>query len=57
VGDGKFRDDSEKINNSLRFVLGLKCVDMMIVGFEDTLQIDNYISRVENALNEMNQKF
>ena len=56
VGDGKLRDDSEKIDNSLRFVLGLKCVDMMIVGFEDNLQIDNYLSRVENALNDMNKK-
>jgi aryl-alcohol dehydrogenase-like predicted oxidoreductase len=54
VGDGKLRDDSGKIDNSLRFVLGLGSVDMMIVGFETTDQIDNYLSRVEKALSEMN---
>ncbi len=53
VGDGKLRDDSKKINNSLRFVLGLGCVDMMIIGFEENAQIDNYVGRVEKALNEM----
>ena len=50
VGDGKLRNDSKKIDDSLRFVLGLGCVDMMIVGFEETEQIDNYLSRVEKAL-------
>jgi len=54
VGDGKLRDDSEKIDNSLRFVLGLRSVDMMIVGFEETQQIDNYLGRVENALARLN---
>jgi aryl-alcohol dehydrogenase-like predicted oxidoreductase len=34
VGDGDYRDDSEKVNHSIRFVLGLGSVDMMIVGFE-----------------------
>jgi aryl-alcohol dehydrogenase-like predicted oxidoreductase len=55
VGDGKLRNDSEKIDNSLRFVLGLGCVDMMIIGFEDKAQIDNYVKRVETALGEMNK--
>jgi len=53
VGDGKLRDDSKKIDASLRFVLGLGCVDMMIVGFEEIAQIDNYIGRVEKALAEL----
>ncbi len=52
VGDGKLRDDSEKIDNALRFVLGLGSVDMMIVGFEEKAQIDNYITRMRKALNE-----
>ncbi len=55
VGDGKLRDDSEKIDNSLRFVLGLGCVDMMILGFEDKAQIDNYVKRMEAALGELNK--
>jgi len=54
VGNGQLRNDSKKIDNSLRFVLGLGSVDMMIVGFETTDQIDNYITRVESALKEMN---
>ncbi len=52
VGDGKLRDDSKKIDDSLRFVLGLGCVDMMIIGFEEKQQIDNYLSRVEKTLKE-----
>ena len=54
VGNGKLRNDNEKIDNSLRFVLGLKSVDMMIVGFEEKQQIDNYIGRIETALGELN---
>jgi len=53
VGNGKLRDDSEKIDHSLRFVLGLGSVDMMIVGFEEDVQIDNYIERTRTALGEM----
>ena len=50
VGNGKLRDDSEKIDHSLRFVLGLGSVDMMIVGFENEDQIDNYMERTSRAL-------
>ncbi len=55
VGNGKIRDDSKKIDDSLRFVLGLKSVDMVIVGFESIEQIDNYLDRMENALTEINR--
>lgn len=54
VGDGKLRDESEKIDQSLKFVLGLGSVDMMIVGFETETQIDNYLDRMEQALKELN---
>ena len=53
VGDGQLRDESEKINQALRFVLGLGSVDMMIVGFENEEQIDNYLDRMEVALKEL----
>ena len=53
VGDGKLRDESEKIDQALRFVLGLGSVDMMIVGFETDAQIDNYLDRMEGALKEL----
>jgi len=51
IGNGKFRNDSEKIDASLKYVLALGTVDMIIVGFELPEQIDNYIERVRTALN------
>jgi aryl-alcohol dehydrogenase-like predicted oxidoreductase len=36
--------------NSLRFVLGLGCVDCMVIGFETPNQIDEILQRVETAL-------
>ena len=50
IGNGRFRNDSDKIDESLKYVLGLGTVDMIIVGFELPEQIDNYIGRVKNAL-------
>lgn len=50
IGNGDYSNNSEKIDNTLRFVLGLGTVNMIIVGFENTHQIDNYLGRVEKAL-------
>ncbi len=50
VGNGNYRDQSDKIDNAIRFVLGLGTVDMVIIGFESIEQIDNYLIRTENAL-------
>lgn len=50
VGGGSLRNDPEKIDQSLKFVLGLKTVDLIIVGFEKPEQIDNYTERVIKAL-------
>ena len=50
VGDGQLRNESEKMDQALKFVLGLGSVDMMIVGFETEEQIDNYIDRTRAAL-------
>ena len=55
VGNGKLRNDSKKIDNSLRFVLGLNNVDMIIVGFEAKEQIDNYLERMKSALIDLNE--
>ena len=55
VGNGDLSNDSKKIDDSLRFVLGLKSIDMVIVGFESIEQIDTYIERMENALTEINR--
>jgi len=53
IGNGKFRGDSEKIDASLKYVLGLGTVDMIIVGFELPEQIDKYIGRVGNIMKTM----
>jgi aryl-alcohol dehydrogenase-like predicted oxidoreductase len=50
IGNGKFRNDSDKIDESLRFVLGLGTVDMIIVGFELPEQIDDYLARMRRVL-------
>jgi aryl-alcohol dehydrogenase-like predicted oxidoreductase len=50
IGGGNFRNEPEKIDQSLKFVLGLKTVDMIIIGFEKPEQIDNYIGRITDAL-------
>jgi aryl-alcohol dehydrogenase-like predicted oxidoreductase len=49
IGGGKLRNDPEKIDESLKFVLGLGTVDMIIVGFELPEQIDNYIERIKRV--------
>ena len=46
IGNGNFKNDSDKIDASLKYVLGLGTVDMIIVGFELPEQIDNYIGRI-----------
>ena len=53
VGNGDLRNESEKIDQSLKFVLGLGSVDMIIVGFESEAQIDNYLDRMGSSLKEI----
>ncbi|MBG0860230.1 MAG: aldo/keto reductase [Bacteroidales bacterium] len=49
IGGGRLRNDSEKIDASLKYVLGLGTVDMIIIGFEQPEQIDNYIGRIRSV--------
>lgn len=49
TGAGKFKYDDEKIDQSLKYVLGLSTVDMIIVGFEQPDQIDRYIARLNSV--------
>jgi predicted aldo/keto reductase-like oxidoreductase len=46
IGEGEFRDDDEKRNESVRFVLGLGCVDTLTVGFERIEEVDDFAARV-----------
>lgn len=50
VGEGAFSGDKAKLDQSIRFVLGLGCVDTMIVGFETMDDVDDFLARVEAAL-------
>jgi aryl-alcohol dehydrogenase-like predicted oxidoreductase len=56
IGNGSFSNDSEKVDQSIRYVLGLGTVDMVIIGFEKPEQIDDYVIRIENALRARNKK-
>ncbi len=49
IGNGEFRNDTNKIDSSLKYVMGLKTVDMIIIGFELPEQIDNYIERIASV--------
>ena len=52
IGEGEFRNDKAKIDETLRFVLGLGCVDALIVGFERQEEILDYKKRLTTALEE-----
>jgi aryl-alcohol dehydrogenase-like predicted oxidoreductase len=53
IGNGKLSNDKDKIEAALKFVLGLGSVNMMIIGFDQIDQIDNYLGLVERKLGEM----
>lgn len=55
LGEGRI-NTPERIDNSLRFVLGLGTVDAFIIGFESTNQVDDLLKRVENALSFLNSR-
>lgn len=48
IGNGSYRDDSDKVNQTIKYVLGLGSVDVMIIGFEFPQQIDNFAARIRN---------
>jgi predicted aldo/keto reductase-like oxidoreductase len=49
LGEGTFKTPQQQLE-SLKFVLGLGCVDAMVVGFESPEQIDQIMKHTENAL-------
>jgi aryl-alcohol dehydrogenase-like predicted oxidoreductase len=49
IGEGKLRDDPDKRDESLRYVLGLGCVDILNVGFERLEEVDDLASRVRKV--------
>jgi hypothetical protein len=49
IGGGSLRNDPQKVEESLKFVLGLGTVDLIVIGFELPEQIDNYIDRIKKV--------
>lgn len=49
IGEGSFRDSDEKRDESVRYVLGLGCVDAMVVGFEKIDEVDDFAARVRKV--------
>lgn len=49
IGEGAFRNSDEKRDSSIRYVLGLGCVDAMVVGFEKVEEIDDFAARVRKV--------
>lgn len=50
VGEGRYRNDPEKRDQSIKYVMGLGCVDAMVVGFERTEEVDDFAERVAKVL-------
>ena len=49
VGEGRLRNDPDKRDESIRFVLGLGCVDAMTVGCETIEEVDDFTQRVRKV--------
>lgn len=49
MGEGKLRNDDEKRDESVRYVLGLGCVDILNVGFEKLDEVDDLARRVSKV--------
>jgi predicted aldo/keto reductase-like oxidoreductase len=51
LAEGDLKTPEEQVR-SLRFVLGLGCVDAFVIGFQSPRQIDEILQRIEVALKE-----
>jgi aryl-alcohol dehydrogenase-like predicted oxidoreductase len=49
VGEGRLRNDPEKRSESVRYVLGLGCVDVLNVGCESLAEVDDLAARVRDV--------
>ena len=49
IGEGRLRNDDEKKDESVRYVLGLGSVDILNVGFEKVEEIDDFSARVRKV--------
>lgn len=49
IGEGRLRNDDERKDESIRFVLGLGCVDVLNVGCESLAEVDDVATRVRKV--------
>jgi aryl-alcohol dehydrogenase-like predicted oxidoreductase len=49
IGEGRLRNDDARRDESVKFVLGLGCVDILNVGFESVTEIDDFAARVRKV--------
>ena len=49
IGEGRLRNDDAARDASVKFVLGLGCVDVLNVGFEKVGEIDDFAARVRKV--------
>ena len=49
VGEGRLRDQPGKRDESLRYVLGLGCVDVLNVGCESIAEVDDMAARIRKV--------
>lgn len=49
MGEGRLRNDDAKKDESVKYVLGLGCVDVLNVGCESTAEIDDFTARVRKV--------
>ena len=49
VGEGRLRDQPDKRDESLRYVLGLGCVDVLNVGCESIAEVDDMATRIRKV--------
>jgi aryl-alcohol dehydrogenase-like predicted oxidoreductase len=49
IGEGRLRNDEVRQDESVKFVLGLGCVDVLNVGFEKLEEVDDFAERVRKV--------
>jgi aryl-alcohol dehydrogenase-like predicted oxidoreductase len=49
IGEGRLRNDEEKRQASIKFALGLGCVDVLNVGCESTAELDDLTTKVKQV--------
>jgi aryl-alcohol dehydrogenase-like predicted oxidoreductase len=49
IGEGRLRNDDARRDESVKFALGLGCVDILNVGFEKIEEVDDFAARVRKV--------